>query len=135
VIEAIGLPHLTASKVLSSLRSQNELLRCPGLSTVRKILMEDFQLRFRAANAANIKYNDVSFDDKRVWVSRLLSQFLLAGVVVVSIDESSFKQEGVAKRFWQASSKTIRELFSSRTEPCLSTCDRLLPEQSSYQAK
>ena len=67
---------------------------------MRKILMEDFQLRFRAANAANIKYNDVSFDDKRVWVSRLLSQFLLAGVVVVSIDESSFKQEGVAKRFW-----------------------------------
>ena len=64
------------------------------------MLRDDFQLRYRVANAAKIKYNDVSFDAKRVWVSRLLAQFLLSGVIIVSIDESSFKQEGVTKQYW-----------------------------------
>lgn len=76
------------------------------------MLREDFQLRFRAANAAKIKYNDVSFDDKRVWVSRLLAQFMVSGVVIVSIDESSFKSEGVVKQYWQPGSKTIQQLFN-----------------------
>ena len=61
------------------------------MSKLRKILRDDFQMRYRVANAAKIKYNDVSFDAKRVWVSRLLAQFLLSGVIIVSIDESSFK--------------------------------------------
>ena len=64
------------------------------------MLREDFQLRFRFSNAAKIKYNDVSFDEKRVWVSRLLAQFMFSGVIIISIDESSFKQESVAKRYW-----------------------------------
>jgi len=68
-------------------------------------------MSFRCANAANIKYNDTSYDEKRVWVSRLLAQFLMADVVIISIDESSFKQEGLPRRFWQASSKTTRELL------------------------
>ncbi len=64
------------------------------------MLREDFQLRFRMANAAKIRYNDVGFDEKRVWVSRLLAQFICSGVIIISIDESSFKQESVAKRYW-----------------------------------
>jgi hypothetical protein len=96
-IEEIGLPKMTTCKLQAKLKGKNELLRYPCVSTVRKMLMVDFQLRFRAANAANIKYNDVSFDDKRIWVSRLLAQFMLSGVIIISIDESSFKQEGVTK--------------------------------------
>ena len=46
-------------------------------------------------------------------MSRLLAQFMMAGVVVISIDESSFKQEGLPRRYWQASSKTIKQVFSS----------------------
>jgi hypothetical protein len=37
------------------------------------MLRDDFQLRFRFSDAAKIRYNDVSFDEKRVWVSRLLA--------------------------------------------------------------
>jgi hypothetical protein len=107
-IESIGLPHLTLAKVLAFLKSAGGLRKCPGRSTVRTILHRDFQLRFRASNAANIKYNDISYDAKRVWVSRLLAQFAMAGVVVISIDESSFKQEGLPGRYWQASSRTIK---------------------------
>jgi len=30
-------------------------------------------MSFRGSNAANIKYNDTSYDQKRTWVSRLLA--------------------------------------------------------------
>ena len=43
------------------------------------------------SNTAKISYNDVEFDEKRVWVSRLLAQFMFSGVIIISIDESSFK--------------------------------------------
>jgi len=36
----------------------------------------------------------------------------MADVVILSIDESSFKQEGMPSRYWQASSKTIKKLYS-----------------------
>ena len=62
--------------------------------------MSKFGMRFRAANAAKIKYNDTDFDEKRLWVSRLLTQFMMADVLILSIDESSFKQEGLPRRYW-----------------------------------
>ncbi len=73
--------------------------------------MRKFGMRFRAANAAKIKYNDVDYDSKRVWVSRLLSQFMMAGVLILSIDESSFKQEGLPRRYWQVNSSTVKQLY------------------------
>ena len=104
---------MTMPRLLTQIKAidGNDLSAGPSVGKIRKILRDDFQLRYRVANAAKIKYNDVSFDDKRVWVSRLLAQFMITDVIIVSIDESSFKQEGVAKRFWQASSKTIKQLF------------------------
>ena len=63
----------------------------PSKSSIRSILIRKFGMSFRAANAAKIKYNDAVFDEKRFWVSRLLAQFMMAEVVIVSIDESSFK--------------------------------------------
>jgi hypothetical protein len=77
--------------VAGFLKTETELNHCPSESTIRSILRSEFQLRFRATNAANIHYNDTEFDAKRVWISRLLAQFMMAEVLVVSIDESSFK--------------------------------------------
>jgi hypothetical protein len=77
--------------VAGFLKTETELSRCPSETTIRRILRNQFQLRYRATNAANIHYNDTEFDAKRVWVSRLLAQFMMAEVLVVSIDESSFK--------------------------------------------
>lgn len=87
----IGLPRVTAVGVVSKLKANADQNRVPSVTTVRLILMKQFGLKFRAANAAKIKYNDTDFDLKRLWVSRLLAQFMMAGVVIVSIDESSFK--------------------------------------------
>ena len=99
-IEAIGLPHMTVANLTANLQNRAALSRSPSTATVRRLLKKEFQLRYRVANAANIRYNDVSFDEKRVWVSRLLAQFMLSGVVIVSIDESSFKSDSVIRRYW-----------------------------------
>ena len=63
----------------------------PSSSAINLVLKRDFKLRYRLTNAASVKYNDTDFDEKRRWISRLLAQFLMADVLVVSIDECSFK--------------------------------------------
>ena len=93
-VEVVGLHRLNLSKVNKYLAADThgeQGSRTPSPSTLRKILREHFLLRFRPTNAAHVKYNDTEYDSKRVWVSRLLTQFLMSDVVVVSIDESSFK--------------------------------------------
>ena len=73
VVRDIGLPRVTAAGVVAKLRANPEVESVPSESSVRAILKEKFGLSFRGANAANIKYNDTSYDDKRRWVSRLLA--------------------------------------------------------------
>ena len=75
------------------------------------MLKRDFKLRYRLTNAASVKYNDTDFDEKRRWISRLLAQFLMAEVLVISIDECSFKQEGLPARHWQSDAKNLKKLF------------------------
>jgi len=88
------------SNIVAKLSADGPANCIPSATAVRKILREKFGLKYRAANAANTKYNDTTYDEKRLWVSRLLAQFLMADVVVISIDESSFKQEGIRHRYW-----------------------------------
>jgi hypothetical protein len=104
--------------------------RLPSASTVRQVLKRDFKLRYRRTNAASAKYNDTDFDEKRRWVSRLLAQFLMADVLVVSIDECSFKQEGVPLRCWQSDSATLRRLFEPPDE---ASTEKPLPSPVSCQ--
>ena len=85
--------------------------KLPCASTINSVLKRDFKLRYRLTNAASIKYNDTDYDEKRRWISRLLAQFMMADVVIVSIDESSFKQEGIPARYWQADARTLKKLF------------------------
>ena len=72
-VASIGVPKMTVARVVAWLRSQPQIGHVPSRSTVRTILMSKFGMRFRAANAAKIKYNDTDFDEKRLWVSRLLT--------------------------------------------------------------
>jgi hypothetical protein len=94
-VEAIGLPYVNTVKILAHMRSEQKVEKLPCATTVNQVLRRDFKLRYRLTNAASIKYNDTDYDEKRRWISRLLAQFMMADVVIVSIDESSFKQEGI----------------------------------------
>ena len=75
--------------------------RAPGRSTIRTILRDTFFLRYKTSSGDLYRYNDPRFDNKRLWVSRLLAQFLSEEVIILSMDESSVKQEWLPKRTWQ----------------------------------
>ena len=71
-VESVGLHRLSLAKV-HRLLTVDQSGNVPSTTTLSKILREHFLLRFRATNAAHIKYNDTEYDLKRVWVSRLLT--------------------------------------------------------------
>lgn len=99
-MQSIGLTRVTLANIVAKLSADGPANYIPSATAVQTILREKFGLKYRAANAANTKYNDTTYDEKRLWVSRLLAQFLMADVIVISIDESSFKQEGIRHRYW-----------------------------------
>ena len=80
---------------VSDLRKQLlniEGLAVPSYDVVRKIVQEKFGLRFQKFDSANFRYKDPNYEEKRVWVSRLLSQFMIDGAIIISVDESCFKK-------------------------------------------
>ena len=93
------------------MQSEQQVQKLPCVTTINQVLRRNFKLRYRLTNAASIKYNDTDYDEKRRWISRLLAQFMMADVVIVSIDESSFKQEGIPARYWQVEAQTLKRLF------------------------
>jgi hypothetical protein len=78
-----------------------ELERIPGVTVLSTLLKKEFALSYRHYDTANIKYNHVMFDDKRLWICRLLTFFLSKDAVVVSIDESSFSTKLTTNSRWQ----------------------------------
>lgn len=47
-----------------------------------------------------VRYLDPTYNEKRLWVSRLLAQFHKEGAVIISIDESNFRVDSFPKRKW-----------------------------------
>ena len=46
-------------------------------------------------------YKNPAFDDKRLWVCRLLAQFVTDGALVISVDESHLRSDGAKQFRWQ----------------------------------
>ena len=65
--------------------------KTPSLPTLTSILNCQFHLGYTSTDKGKLKYKDPTYNDKRLWVSRLLAQFFHDEVIIVSVDESSFK--------------------------------------------
>lgn len=72
----------------------------PSQQTLLQIIKGTFHLRYGARPAAMPKYGDPMYNEKRLWVSRLLAQFLVENVVIVSIDECNFKSSNLTRQSW-----------------------------------
>ncbi len=72
----------------------------PSVATLRTILKKTFHLKFGKLMSANLKYSDPGFNEKRLWVSRLLAQFYLENIVIISIDESNFRSDTLPSKQW-----------------------------------
>jgi hypothetical protein len=91
------------SRELNSLKLREpefSQLKVPSNSTILKILKTDFHLKFSKSSKANPKYRDPTFNEKRLWVSRLLAQFFAEDAVIISMDESNFRSDHLAAKQW-----------------------------------
>jgi len=71
------------------------------LNEISQVLKEKYFLHLRRLDPANYRYRDPYYDEKRLWVCRLVAQFLMDGALVVSIDETHFRHDALKRRAWQ----------------------------------
>ena len=73
-IEAIGFHNISALSIERHFKS-NLLpgIRVSSLSSIKVILKKHFRLRFKAAKPAMVKYIDPTYNERRLWVSRILA--------------------------------------------------------------
>ena len=89
VVREVGLRQLSVMPVVHRLHAIG-LPKVPSKSTVEKIMHDRFHLSYRSFNSAKLRLYQTKFNEKRVWIFRLLAKVLSEDFLVVSIDESSF---------------------------------------------
>jgi hypothetical protein len=57
-------------------------------------------LKYGRLDKANVKYSEVHYNEKRLWICRLLAQLLLEDVIIISVDESNFRSEALPHLHW-----------------------------------
>ena len=63
-------------------------------------------------------YKNPAFDEKRLWVCRLLAQFVTDGALVISVDESHLRSDGAKQFRWQFHGRENEfKHFLSRSDP------------------
>ena len=71
-VQTNGLKELTRAKVVEGVRPSLPNLKI-DTGHISRIVRDDLHLRFLRYDTALIRYQDPTFDLKRLWVSRLLS--------------------------------------------------------------
>lgn len=91
-VQGSGLRELTMSKIIEGVKP---LLGDQNLypNQLSRILKDDLHLHYRRYDFAMVRYNDPTFDHKRLWVSRLLAQFLSDNALIISVDESHLRHD------------------------------------------
>ena len=92
-LKAGGLTNLKRSSIHQHLTSTLTDSKVPTLNQIGDILKKDFNLRYRKLDGALVHYSDPQFEEKRIWVSRLLSQFLTDDALVISVDECHIRSD------------------------------------------
>jgi len=81
---------------------------CQGI--ISRLLRDVYHLDYKNQDPAAFRYRDPYYDEKRLWVSRLLAQFHMDDVLLISIDESGFRGDASQGRRWQFHPK-MRDVF------------------------
>jgi len=72
IIVARGLRTLSLDTVMKELAAKGQY-ESVGRSTVRLIMRQQLGLRYKRMDSALIRYDDQTFDEKRLWVCRILA--------------------------------------------------------------
>ena len=76
-------------------------------------MIEKFNLRYLCNDRANTKYRDPAYNEKRMWSSRIIAQFINEDAIIISIDESNFKSDCYPSKQWQFNNRTLDPLHIS----------------------
>jgi hypothetical protein len=91
-------------KHLLEINPEGSSYNVPSPQWLRRLLLTNFNLVYRKGiDTSCYKYLDSRFHERRLWVSRLLAHFFLneKDLLIVSIDESSFRSDRLPKAAWQ----------------------------------
>lgn len=72
----------------------------PNLVNLWKTLRTTFALRFKHTDLAKFRYRNPTYHEKRLFISRLLAQFLHDGALVISVDETSIRSDAAHGKQW-----------------------------------
>jgi hypothetical protein len=100
------------SKLLNRLPEE----QVPTPLVIRNIMKQTFNLKYKTVEKANTKYRDPDYNEKRIWVCRLLAQFMAEDAVIISLDESNFKHDVLPKKQWQFNSAVLEPKVSLLTK-------------------
>ena len=102
-LSTFGMHNLTLKSLHSYMKANipQGMNKAPTLQTIHAALKKHFFLTYSKFKTASLKYRDPTFDQKRLWVCRLLSQFLLDDALIISIDETGFRSDTTQHKKWQ----------------------------------
>ena len=104
-IKTNGLHALTIKQIREYIgQAQIPNLKVPGKDTVSMILKEKFLLRHVKYDGSIARYRDPLYNDRRIWLARIMTQLICEDVLIVSIDETHFRSDIAMKKRWQVKS-------------------------------
>ena len=68
----VGIYLSTSDQIRDHLLSVMPEDQVPTAPVIRKVMKDTFALKYKTLSKANVKYKDPLFNEKRLWVSRLL---------------------------------------------------------------
>jgi hypothetical protein len=68
-----GLIGLKVGNVVNHLHATMTQSKLPDVMQVSHVLKKEFKLAYRKYDGAMVNYTDPQFDEKRLWVSRLVT--------------------------------------------------------------
>jgi hypothetical protein len=115
----MGMYNITVAKVHSYLQERLPKEEVPCRTSVKHILKSTFHFKYAALNKANTKYKDSTYNEKRLWISRLLTQFMIEDAMIISVDDSNFRSDAFPSKSWQfrvptESTKKIKPTVAAR---------------------
>jgi hypothetical protein len=82
-------------------------------------LKSTFHLHYGKSDPAATKYRDPLYDEKRLWVSRLLAQFMHEEALIVSVDESNIRSDKLGGKCWKFNPRALRrERAATQSQLC-----------------
>ena len=76
-------------------------IKAPAFSTLSQILREVFHQQFKKEDLACVRYRDSIYNQKRLWISRIVAQLMSDNVVILSVDESNIRSDALREKQWQ----------------------------------